>query len=225
MDHQALLAELQRQHGIDWSLCCVNGSSVRALTAAGGLRRGRGEKNTADTRGLPAPRATRSRPGASRGGSGSKLHLLCDWRGVVLACRVTAGQRAECTEFESLLESLLESVAVPGSGGTPHRRPRALAGEKGYPTRAIRRWCHRHHVQAVIPERHDQIAQRAHRPGRRPTFLRDEYRARNIIERVIGWLKRPRRIAARAEKLAVRYASMVTLALIVRTVILFSGTP
>jgi len=34
---------------------------------------------------------------------------------------------------------------------------------------------------------------------------------------VIGWLKNLRRIASRAEKLAVRYAAMVTLALIART--------
>ena len=53
------------------------------------------------------------------------------------------------------------------------------------------------------------------RATRRPT-LRGRS-ARNIVERVIGWLENLRRIACRAEKLAVRYAGMVVLALIART--------
>jgi transposase len=69
----------------------------------------------------------------------------------------------------------------------------------------------------VIAERDDQRAQRAHRPGRKPAFDRAQYRERNVVERVIGWLKNLRRLAFRAEKLAVRYAGMVTLALIART--------
>lgn len=60
---------------------------------------------------------------------------------------------------------------------------------------------------------------RAHRPGRKRHFDRAQYRERNIVERVIGWLKNLRRIASRAEKLAVRYAGMVTLALIARTAV------
>jgi hypothetical protein len=43
-------------------------------------------------------------------------------------------------------------------------------------------------------------------------------------EPVIGWLKRLRRVAARAEQLAVRYAGMISLALIARTANLLSGT-
>lgn len=77
-------------------------------------------------------------------------------------------------------------------------------------------------VDAVIPERRDQIQQRSHRCGRKPHFDPAVYRARNIVERVIGWLKRLRRIAARAEKLAVRYSAMIALALIARTANLLS---
>jgi hypothetical protein len=51
----------------------------------------------------------------------------------------------------------------------------------------------------------------------KPAFDHEEYRQRNIVERVIGWLKNLRRIACRAEKLAVRYAGTATLALIART--------
>jgi transposase len=132
---------------------------------------------------------------------------------VVVGFRVTAGQINECTEFVPLMES----IAIRRPDGPPLRRPAAVAGDKGYSTVAIRAWCRAHRVRAVIAERDDQRERRAHRPGRKPHFDKTTYRDRNIIERVIGWLKNSRRLANRAEKLAVRYAGMVTLALIART--------
>jgi transposase len=138
----------------------------------------------------------------------------------VLSFRVTAGQVIECTECAAVLEA----VSVSSVGGAPRQRPEAMAGDKGYSTRAIRAWCRRHGVRAVIPERRDQVEQRAHRHERKPRFEAEVYRARNIVERVIGWLKRLRRVAARAEKLAVRHARMISLALIARTANLLSDT-
>jgi transposase len=65
---------------------------------------------------------------------------------------------------------------------------------------------------------------RPHRRGRKPLSDSDVYRTRDIVERVIGRLKRFRRIAARAEKLAVRYAGMISLALVARAADLLSDT-
>lgn len=139
---------------------------------------------------------------------------------MVVGFRVTAGQVHECTEFAPLMEG----VAIPRAGGPPRRRPAAVAGDKGYSTAAIRAWCRAHRVRAVIAERDDQRARRAHRPGRKPQFDPALYRDRNIVERVIGWLKNSRRLANRAEKLAVRYAGMVSIALIARTAAHLSDT-
>jgi transposase len=109
--HHALLVEFERQHRLDWSLCCADGSSVRALTAAAGAR-----KKTRRTRGAVRRREPGDHAlGRSRGGWGSKLHVLCDRAGVVLAVRVTAGQSIECTEFAALLES----VRLAGTSGAP----------------------------------------------------------------------------------------------------------
>jgi transposase len=138
----------------------------------------------------------------------------------VIAFRLTAGQVNECTQFGPLLGG----VALRRAGGPPLRRPLAVAGDKGYSTRAVRIWCRAHRVRAVIPEREDQRECRAHRPGRKPCFDRAQYRDRNVIERAIGWLKRLRRLAVRAEKLAVRYTGMVTLALVARTARLVADT-
>ena len=99
-----------------------------------------------------------------------------------------------------------------------------MAGDKGYPSATVRRWCRAHRVRAVIPERRDQRERRAHRRGRKPGFDPQTYRGRNIVERVVGWIKQSRRVAFRAEKLATHYAAMVTLALIVRTARYLSDT-
>jgi transposase len=71
-------------------------------------------------------------------------------------------------------------------------------------------------MKAIIPERVDQIEQRSHRPGRRLSFDRQQYRRRNVIERAVGWMKHLRRIAMRSEKLALNYEAMFTVALIAR---------
>ena len=53
------------------------------------------------------------------------------------------------------------------------------------------------------------------KPWERP-FNRRAYRKRNVIERVVGWLKECRRVATRYEKLALHYLAMVKLAMIHR---------
>ena len=65
----------------------------------------------------------------------------------------------------------------------------------------------------MIPERRDQQALRAHRPGRKPQFDRGRYRRRNVVERLVGWLKERRRLATRFEKLALHYLAIVKLAM------------
>ena len=65
---QALLGEMQRRGRIDWSLWCVDGTSIRALTAAAGAR----GKNPAHARRGPPARARRPRPGAFPGWLGQQ---------------------------------------------------------------------------------------------------------------------------------------------------------
>ena len=85
-------------------------------------------------------------------------------------------------------------VRVPGPVGRPRRRPRRLAGDKGYSYPRIRRYLRRRRIKAVIPTRNDQ--------RRLPGFDKPTYRRRNVVERCIGWLKESRRLATRFEKLA-----------------------
>ena len=64
--------------------------------------------------------------GRSRGGYSTKLHVLTDSKGSLLAVTAAAGQRNESTEFENLLANCELSLHRKA------KRPKALAGDKGY---------------------------------------------------------------------------------------------
>jgi transposase len=121
-----------------------------------------------------------------------------------MAVTVTAGQRHEATQFEVVMNQ----VRVPRAVGRPRRRPRRLAGDKGYSYRRVRRYLRRRGIVAVIPTRKDQ--------KRRPGFEKAMYRRRNVVERSIGGLKGRRRLATRFEKLAENFLAMVKLAMLER---------
>ena len=54
------------------------------------------------------------------------------------------------------------------------------------------------------------------RDSRTVTFDREVYRDRNIIERLIGWLKEYRRIFSRFEKTAKNFGGLIKMAFIQR---------
>jgi transposase len=89
--------------------------------------------------------------------------------------------------------------------------PLKLAGDKGYSVPRIRRWLERRMIDAVIPQRSDEIE----RDGELP-LDRDAYRRRSNVERAVGWLKECRRLGTRFEKLATTFLSMVYLGMIQR---------
>lgn len=101
---------------------------------------------------------------------------------------------------------LLLSAAVLLLVGLPAR----LACDRGYSAgwvRGLLRWCG---MSAVIPYRSNERGARRRGGG----YDRVAYRGRNVVERLVGWLKERRRIATRYEKLAVNYRAMVHIAFI-----------
>jgi transposase len=168
------------------------------------LGRGGREKGGAEE---PADHAL----GRSRGGFGSKLHLVADGHGLPLGVQVTAGQIHECTQFEAVMNR------VRIGRGT---RPEALAGDKAYSFPAIRDWLRDHAIKAVIPRRKDQ-----HPADGRHRFDRRLYRRRSVVEQCVCWLKECRRLSTRFEKLAVNFIAMIHLAFIERYLrVAFSDT-
>ncbi|WP_243878351.1 IS5 family transposase [Streptomyces sp. SUK 48] len=192
---QAAQAKADAAGDIEW-LVSVDSTIVRAHQHAAGARKGGRD---------PAL-------GRSRGGLTSKIHLACDGRGRPLAFVLTGGNTNDCTRFITVMEA----IRVPRPGpGRPRVRPDHVLGDKGYSSRAIRSWLRRHGIPHTIPERADQVGNRARRGsrgGRPPAFDREVYKHRNVVERCFNRLKQWRGIATRYDKTAQSYQAAVTLA-------------
>lgn len=197
-----LLDHLDKHGRLGRDLWCVDASIIRATRAAGGA------KKNPDP--VPCLRGRKTRPfveppehalGYSRGGFGTKVHLLIESHGIVVGIYLTGGQRHECKAFAPLMNQVLLA----------HHRdrpfwPRKMAGDKGYSYPEVRGWLERHKIRAVIPTRKDQPQD--------PHFDKATYKRRNLIERVVGWFKECRALGTRYEKLAVSYLALWLVAMI-----------
>ncbi|MGW4883191.1 IS5 family transposase [Streptomyces murinus] len=192
---RAAQAKADAAGDVEW-LVSVDSTVVRAHQHAAGARKGGRD---------PAL-------GRSRGGLTSKIHLACDGRGRPLAFLVTGGNTNDCTRFTAVMDQ----IRVPRTGpGRPRTRPDHVLGDKGYSSKAIRAWLRRRGIPHTIPERADQVrnrARRGSRGGRPPAFDREAYKHRNVVERCFNRLKQWRGIATRYDKTAQSYEAAVTLA-------------
>ena len=122
---------------------------------------------------------------------------------------LTAGQDHESTALQPLLEGA--DARLLDGAGEPVAWPVALGGDKGYRADWIDQYLLELGIRPVIPSKENE--DRAARPVR---FNRRTYRRRNIIERLIGWLKESRRIFSRFEKTARNFGGFIKMAFIQR---------
>ena len=147
--------------------------------------------------------------GRSRGGLSSKIHILCDGQGHPLDVVITGGQAHESTVLDTLLMQADKHLLNEAGESVPW--PEALAGDKGYRADWIDEYLLELEIRPVIPSKGNE-----YRDARLVDFDRDQYRQRNIIERLIGWLKESRRIFTRFEKTARNFIGMIKVAFIHR---------
>ena len=102
-------------------------------------------------------------------------------------------------------------AALHDAEGFPMAWPVALAGDKGYRADWIDAYLLDLGITPVIPSKDNQS-----RDDRPVPFEKETYRQRNIVERLIGWLKECRRIFSRFEKTAKNFAGMIRMAFIQR---------
>jgi transposase len=117
--------------------------------------------------------------------------------------QITAGQDHESQE----LEALLENAKVVSNETGEVLKPVRLAGDKSYRANWIDEYLVERGIDPVIPSKINE-----NREDRLVLFDKEAYRNRNIIERLIGWLKESRRVLTRFEKTAKNYLGMLKVA-------------
>src|SRR4051794_29111021 len=173
----ALQAEADARGEIDWDLHFVDATIIRAHQHAAGARRS-GAVGGED-----------QALGRSQGGFSTKLHLRAEGNGRPITAVLTGGERHEQIALEALLDT--GAVRRPGRG-RPRLRPRRVAGDKGYSSPTARGRLRRRGIVPVVPTKSNEPP--------RPSFDREVYRRRNLVERLINKLKHFRRVATRYEK-------------------------
>lgn len=120
---------------------------------------------------------------------------------------VTAGQVHEAAVLDEILmgadQHLFDADARPVAW------PVALAADKGYRADWIDAYLADLEIQPVIPSKSNEDREKRHVP-----FDPQAYRERNIVERLIGWLKEYRRVFSRFEKTAKNFTGMIKMAFI-----------
>jgi transposase len=132
--------------------------------------------------------------GRSRGGRGTKIHLVADAAGRILTFLLTPGQTGDARPAQALL------------GALPS--PALCLADTAYDSDALRAFLQERGTKPVIPNNPAR--------KRRHPFDERDYRQRNIVERTIGRLKDWRRIHTRYDKLARNFASAIAIAAIIQ---------
>jgi transposase len=128
--------------------------------------------------------------GRSRGGFSTKIHILCDGHGLPLSFHLTAGQTHESAVLDDVLIAADQSLL--DEDGERIAWPFALGGDKGYRADWIDEYLLDLGIATVIPSKEN-----VDREARPVEFDKEMFRSRNVVERLIGWLKESRRIFSR----------------------------
>jgi transposase len=111
--------------------------------------------------------------GRSRGGFTARIHLSADGRCRPLSLLITEGQRADCTQFEAVLDK----IRVP----RPGRKPGSVAADKAYSNSLIRRYLRRGGISHTIPEKSGSQAARRRKGSRGDTLPVHHHAERRIL--------------------------------------------
>jgi transposase len=131
-----------------------------------------------------------------RGKPGSKLHLVCEGRGLPLAAVVTAANVPDVVMLEGVVGDI-PLVLTPS--GRRRSRPGKLDADKGYDSAANRGWLRRRGIRSRIARR-----------GIQPSERLGRHRWR--VERALSWLSCWRRLQVRWDRSSERFFAFVLLA-------------
>lgn len=123
---------------------------------------------------------------------------------------LSGGQRHDSVFFKAAMES----IRIPQKKGRPKTRPKEVMADKGYDSDKIRKYLRGRGIQSNIPQKSLKKGTKRRKRGPKPKFDKVSYRDRNMVERLIGWLKNCRRLATRYEKNALCFLAMIKVAFI-----------
>ncbi len=171
----------QERRGTELGMVFLDGTVIRAQQKAAGARK----------EGLTREAGAAAQAlGRSRGGYGTKGHVLADALGRAIAFVITPGQAAELPQAEELLGFL------PGT-------PVWTVADRGYSSHALREAIRDLGSTPAIPTRRNETA----------VACRDWiYGNRNRVERLWSRLKEWRAVATRCEKTARSFLGVLSLA-------------
>lgn len=135
--------------------------------------------------------------------------MICDASGCPIHFEISPGQAHENTTLVDLLNGIDHELTT--GDGDVVAWPVAMAGDKGYRADWIDAMLQDLDIIPVIPSKNNED-----RDARGVEFDKDRYRQRNIVERLIGWLKECRSVFARFEKTAINFCGMIKMAFIER---------
>jgi transposase len=172
---------VQERRGLELGMVFLDGTVIRAhQKAAGAQKEGLTPEASAEAQAL----------GRSRGGYGTKGHVLADARGRAIAFALTPGQAAELPQAEGLLGFL------PGT-------PPWTVADRGYSSHALREVIRDLGSTPAIPTRRNEA----------PVICRAWiYANRERVERLWSRLKEWRAVATRYEKTARSFLGVLSLA-------------
>ncbi len=124
--------------------------------------------------------------GYSRGGFGTKIHVVVDGLGNPLRFSLTPGQAHEAPQAQGLLAGYESEFVL---------------GDKAYDAKAILKTVTDRGAEAVIPPRKNRREPR--------DYDRERYKERHLVECLIGKLKQYRHVFSRFDKLARNYRSFL----------------
>jgi transposase len=127
--------------------------------------------------------------GRSRGGFSTKIHILVDALGNPVEFILTAGQEADVTQAEPLIDG---------------QKAEAFIADKAYDSDAVVAAAKRQGAEAVIPPKKNRKVPRE--------FDKHLYKERKKVEWFINLIKQYRRVATRYEKTARNFLGFVHVA-------------
>lgn len=127
--------------------------------------------------------------GRSRGGFSTKIHMACDGLGKPVSIILTPGQDHDVPQGPQLIANL---------------KAKKVLADKSYDSDDFVILIREKEAEPVIPPRSNRIDPRE--------YDKEEYKNRNVVERLINLIKQCRRVATRYEKTAQNFLGFVQFA-------------